>query len=249
MQFKDKIVVITGGATGIGAATALSFANSGAKVYVFDNTQLSYQSDKIEFINCDVSNYHQVNEMVDVISGKHKSIDILFANAGIHLFANIEDTSYEDFEKVLGVNFKGIFYSLKAILPIMKKNNKGSIVITGSDQSTIGKADSAIYGATKGAIAQLAKSTAIDYAAYNIRVNCVCPGTIDTGLYHRAVNSYNQKTNVSHELIYEALNNAQPLKRVGKAEEVAKTVLFLCSDDASFITGALINVDGGYTAQ
>ena len=131
----------------------------------------------------------------------------------------------------------------------MKQQKYGNIVLTGSDQSFIGKGESAVYGATKGAIAQLTKSTAIDYAKYNIRVNCICPGTIDTPLYHHAVNRYSSKTGVGKDSIYESLKSAQPLSRIGKPEEVAHLVEFLFSEKSSFITGSLLSVDGGFIAQ
>ncbi len=129
------------------------------------------------------------------------------------------------------------------------KNEKGSIVLMGSDQSFVGKGCSSVYGLTKAAIGQLTKSTAIDYAAYGVRVNCVCPGTMNTPLFENAVESLSKKTNTPKNEIHNQLYQAQPLQRIGRPEEIASAVLFLCSDEASFITGTLLPVDGGYTAQ
>ena len=167
----------------------------------------------------------------------------------LHKVGNIEETSLDDFEKVLSVNLKGVFYVLKEILPIMRANEKGNIVLMGSDQSLVGKGKSSVYGLTKGAIGQLTKSTAIDYADYNIRVNCICPGTIDTPLLAKAIEGFSSLTNISNDNILSSLALAQPIKRIAKPYEIANVVLFLLSDASSFITGSLFSADGGYTCQ
>ena len=132
----------------------------------------------------------------------------------------------------------------------MRKNKRGAIVLVSSEQALVGKKNSAIYGATKAAIAQLAKSTALDYAKYGIRVNCVCPGTIDTPLYQKAINNYAKKTGLSLHDIEQDEADQQPLGRVGQAQEVAELIYFLsCNDKAGFITGSIHLIDGGYTAQ
>ncbi len=249
MQFKNKKIIITGGSSGIGEATAKLFAEQGAIVYNLDYKTPDYKHDAILTYFCDVTDYKAIEATLSEIIAKESAIDFLFANAGAHLFANIEDTTLEDIDRIINVNLKGTYYILKSVIPFMKKENKGSIVLCGSDQSLVGKGGSSIYGVTKAAIGQLTKSTAIDYAKYNIRVNCICPGTIDTPLYHHAVKTYSEKTAVSKEQVYESLAKAQPIQRVGTASEVANVVAFLLSDDAAFMTGALISVDGGYTAQ
>ena len=174
---------------------------------------------------------------------------MLFADAGIHLFAGIEETTDEEFDNVTATNINGTFFTLKAVLPYMRMQQQGSIVLMGSDQSFVGKASSAVYGMTKAAIAQLTKSTAIDYAPYGIRVNCICPGTIDTPLLHKAVERYSKLNAVNKSDVYEGLNTIQPLGRVGKAEEIAAVVIFLLSDENSFMTGSLVSADGGYTCH
>ena len=131
----------------------------------------------------------------------------------------------------------------------MKQQQKGSIVLMGSDQVFVGKASSSVYGMTKGAIGQLTKSTAIDYAPFNIRVNCICPGTIDTPLLHKAVDHFSTKTGTAQDEIYKSLDGVQPMGRIGKPEEIAQSVAFLLSDESSFTTGSLFAVDGGYVCQ
>ena len=247
MDWKDSVTVITGGSSGIGKATAELLRNEGSLVYNLDNIPPA-QTDPY-FITCDVSNRQNVEQSIKIIYAKEKRIDYLFSNAGRHLFANIEDTSYEQLESLVSINLMGTFYLLKTVIPLMKLQQSGSIVLMGSDQSFVGKATSAVYGMTKGAVAQLAKSTAIDYAPYNIRVNCICPGTIQTPLLDNAVKQFVAQSGQEAASVYASLNTIQPLGRIGHPDEIAKTVRFLLSDDSSFITGALIAVDGGFTCQ
>lgn len=250
MKFKNKIIMITGGASGIGAATAQLFSREGAIVYVIDkkSTPLTLSS-TLYYIQADVSQVEQVQQAVAKIRERHATIDYLFCNAGIHLFANIEESSVTAIQQVLATNLLGTIYCLQHVLPYMKQQQAGSIVLMASDQAFIAKEQCAIYGASKAAIAQLAKSTALDYAAYGIRVNCVCPGTIDTPMYQRVIEQFQEKVGLSEDKIRTHVALSLPLKRVGTAEEVAQVVQFLCSDAASFMTGALVNVDGGYTIQ
>lgn len=249
-MFQNKTIIITGGSSGIGAATVALFSSTGAKVYVLDKKKLSnVTSQSIYYLDCDVSNAGEVKSSIRTILQKNPKIDYLFCNAGIHLFANIEESSNEAMQKVIATNLMGTIYCLQQVLPHMKQQGFGSIVLMASDQAFIAKEQCAIYGASKAAIAQLAKSTALDYAAYGIRVNCVCPGTINTPMYQAVLEQFEKKTGLPLATLQEQITEKLPLKRVGKPEEVAQVVSFLCSDDAAFMTGALVNVDGGYTIQ
>ena len=247
MSWKNKITIITGASSGIGKATLELLRKEGSVVYNLDRTSPS-EPDSF-FITCDVGNKTDVMNAVQSIHEKEKRIDYLFANAGMHLFATLEETSYEQLETLISTNLLGTFYLLKAVIPVMKQQKKGSIVLMGSDQAFIGKGSSSVYGMTKGAIGQLTKSTAIDYAPFNIRVNCVCPGTIQTPLLDKAVQQFVAKTDEESAAVYTSLDKVQPLGRIGQPEEIAKAVRFLLSDDSSFTTGCLFAVDGGYTCQ
>jgi NAD(P)-dependent dehydrogenase (short-subunit alcohol dehydrogenase family) len=247
MKFEKEVAIVTGGATGIGNATCVKLIQEGAIVYNLDINDSNTEG--LVFIKCDVRNYVEVQNAVKYVYEKEGKIDLLFANAGVHMSGNIEETSIYDFENVLSINLKGLFYTVKEVIPIMRKQQKGSIVLTGSDQSFIGKGNSSVYGLTKGAIGQFTKSTAIDYAQFNIRINCICPGTIETPLLTKAVEGFDTLTKLGKDTIYKMLEEAQPIKRIAKPEEIANVVSFLLSNESSFMTGALIAADGGYTCQ
>ncbi|OIZ97962.1 bacilysin biosynthesis protein BacC [Rickettsiella grylli] len=249
-MFQGKTIIITGGSSGIGAATVALFSAQGAKVYILDKKKLKDRpSQSVYYLKCDVANAKEVQFAVESIIQKTHKVDYLFCNAGIHLFANLEESSLSAMHNVFATNVWGTVYCLQHLLPHMKRHQRGSIVLMASDQAFIAKEQCAIYGASKAAIAQLAKSTALDYARYGIRVNCVCPGSIDTPMYHAVLEQFKQKTGLSCQVLKERIAEKLPLKRVGKPEEVAQLVGFLCSDSASFMTGALVTIDGGYTIQ
>lgn len=247
MNWHNRIVIITGAASGIGKATRLLLHEKGCIVYNLDIVQ--HDDGKGQFIPCDMRNRTQIREAVQQVANKEGRIDMLFSNAGVHLFATIEETSDEQLDNLVGINILGTYIILKAVIPYMKQQNKGSIVLMGSDQSFVGKASSSVYGMTKGAVAQLAKSTAIDYAKFNIRVNCICPGTIDTPLLDKAVDHFVAISGQQKNNVLKDLNTIQPAGRIGQPEEIAQAVAFLLSDESSFVTGALLSADGGYVCQ
>ncbi|NOQ73961.1 MAG: SDR family oxidoreductase [Crocinitomix sp.] len=249
IRFDNKVVLITGGSSGIGFSAASLFAEAGAIVYNLDIQNSISEITGVTNLKCDVSDFEQVSTQIATIIKNHGQIHHAFLNAGMHQVGNVESLDLDIIDTVININIKGVIYCLKCILPTMREHQAGSIVLMGSDQSLVGKGDSFIYGATKGAIAQLTKSTAIDYAAYNIRINCVCPGTIETPLYHNAVANFSKMKGLDKDEVYKNITTAQPIPRVGLPEEVANTVLFLCSEKTGFTTGSLITIDGGYVAQ
>ena len=245
----NKGIIITGGSTGIGEATVKRFSDLGFHVFNLDKHEPSYTYPNTQHIACDVSDAAQIEHAVQKALSNVSHLHAVVSCAGKYLSASIEETSESEFDDMFAVNVKGTFFLLKSVLPVLKKQQQGSIVIVASDQSLIGKTRSAAYGATKGAIGQLAKSTALDCAPFHIRVNAVCPGTIDTPLYRHAIERSSKKSGVPLSEIEKALATEQPIGRIGTADEVAAMILFLASDDASFITGGLFPIDGGYTAQ
>ena len=242
---KGKVGLVVGGASGMGNAVVRLMGQEGVRTHVFD---IKATKDGI-FQSCDVRDYDQVRRCVQQVVNQEGRIDLLFIAAGVHLFAGIEDTSIEEFERVLSINLKGPFYVLKEVLPIMRKQRYGNVVLMGSDQVFIGKGSSAVYGLSKAAVGQLTKSTAIDYAPYQVRVNCICPGTIDTPMIAPTVQKFHQASGTPIDDIYETLRNAQPIQRLRPPDEIGKAVMFLLSDDCPYMTGALVSADGGYTAQ
>lgn len=239
-----KVCIITGGSSGIGLSIAEKFA---AKGYLVFNLDIQAGSAG-QHINCDMTQVDQVCSAIQTIGQQH-GIDTLVSNAGIHFSANIENTSEEDLEKVFNINVKGAYAATKACLPFMKQKRNGAIIYIASDQAIIGKRNSFAYNLSKASLASMARTTALDYADYNIRANAVCPGTIETPLYHKAIDNYVEKSGADKSQIHQEEASLQPLGRLGQPEEVAALTYFLASDDAKFITGSLQVIDGGYTAQ
>lgn len=243
--FNDKVALVVGGASGMGNAVVRLLSREGCRTHVLD---VRDAADGL-FQACDVRDYSQVRRCVQNVVDRESRIDLLFIAAGVHLFANIEDTSIEEFERVLSINLKGTFYVLKEVLPVMRKHRYGNVVLMGSDQVFVGKGCSTAYGLTKAAVGQLTKSCAIDYAQYNVRVNCICPGTIETPMLEPSIERFHRMSGTPIKEIGEMLRKAQPIQRLGTPEEIGRAVMFLLSDDCPFMTGALVSADGGYTCQ
>ena len=245
-SFKGDVVIVTGGTTGIGAACCAHLAKAGGVVYNIDFKAPAAEVAGVTHLQCDVSDVAQVKRAVGAVVKAHGRVDVLVSNAGVWHGGDFEKTSERDFDKVVGVNLKGTFFGIQAAVPAMLDNG-GSIVIIGSDQSLIGKPEQHLYGCTKGAIAQLSKSLAAHYAPKGVRVNCICPGTIDTPLMHGAVQDFVKQKGANADELYTWLETAQPLPRLGRPEEVA--ALVACVAKIPFCVGSMISVDGGYTAQ
>lgn len=241
----SKVAIVTGGTKGIGLAVVKRLLTSGYEVHNLDITP----SDVGVFHHCDVSDVEAVRRSINTIHEQSQRIDVLVSNAGKHLSANIESTDEQTLDALFALNVKGAYAAVQSVLPTMKANNAGSIILIASDQALIAKQNSFAYNLTKHALASMAKTTALDYAHFNIRANAVCPGTIETPLFHNAIDAYCDKSGANKADIVAEEASLQPLNRLGQADEVAALVSFLASDDASFITGSLQSIDGGYTAQ
>ena len=234
---------------GIGFAVCKLFSQNGYQVINLDIRDFEQVLPNVIWKPCDVSVVRDIEAAVNEIISSYQRIDALVCNAGIHVSATIEDTDEALLDKVLNLNVKGAYGAIKSCLPTMKEQGSGAIVVMGSDQSFVGKRNSFAYGVSKGALASMAKTTALDYAPYNIRVNAVCPGTIETPLFHNAIDNYVARSGADKNEVVAEEAAAQPIGRLGQPEDVAELTYFLCSSKASFITGSLYAVDGGYTAQ
>lgn len=243
MDFKNKNVVITGGSTGIGFATAKAFIEKGATVYITSRNAENLQkaSDKISNVNLktvvsDTSNLKGIAQLEKAIAESGNKIDVLFLNAGIAVFSTIEEVTEEDFDSQFNTNVKGYFFTLQKLLPHL--NDGATVLFTSSTVATAANLGTSIYSATKGAVNKIAQIAANELASRNIRVNIISPGPIKTEGLEKVVTTDEGK---------DYLASATAMQRLGDPAEIAKTVLFLASDDASFITGTELLVDGGYT--
>lgn len=243
-MFNDKVVVITGGASGIGLASAKRLLIEGAKVALLDvNDNVLEISKKLGGnvlgIKCDVSNENDVKTSIEMVASVFGKIDCLLANAGIGGGANKPaDVTLEEWNKVIGVNQTGIFLVNKYVIPYMIKNGGGSIVNTSSMYGLVGAPNSFAYTASKGAINQMTRTLSLAYDENNIRVNAIAPGFVDTAILSGVPDEYKK-----------IMAKDMPIGRLGTDDEIASLIKFLLSDEASFITGAIISIDGGYTAK
>jgi len=257
-QFIDKVALITGASSGIGRATAIAFAREGAKVVVASRRQkegeetaklITDMGGEAVFVQTDVSKVEQVKALVDKTVQLYDHLDIAFNNAGVEgpIKTLIEQTE-EDFDDIININLKGMWSSLKyEIMQMLKQGNGGTIVNTSSISGLVGMPASSIYAASKHGVLGITKSAALEYGENGIRINAVSPGAIDTAMLDRFLKSNPYLGNP--EEAKEQFKTKHPLRKIGKPEEVAETVLWLCSDNASFITGESIAIDGGYTVQ
>lgn len=249
MSYESPVCVVTGGSQGIGLAVAEKFAAKGYRVFNLDMCDFARPVENAQWLECNVAYTSQVAACVDKVLTQTNRIDVLVSNAGIHFSGTIEQTSEAELDQVFATNVKGAYAAIKAVLPTMRAQQRGAIILMGSDQSLVGKPSSFAYNLSKAALASMTKTTALDYAADNIRVNAVCPGTIETPLYHKAINRYVEASGADKAQVHAEEAAAQPLGRLGQPEEVAELVLFLAGDKATFITGSLQVIDGGYTAR
>ncbi len=243
-RFTGKVAVITGGNSGIGLATAQRFAQEGAKVAISGRSQKTLDEavkligNGVLAVKADVANLADLDRFYSTVAQKFGKIDILFANAGVAKFGPFDQSTEALYDEMFDINSKGLFFTIQKALPHLRDG--GSIILNSSVVDAKGMDHGAIYAATKGAVRSFARSIAASLLPRNIRVNSVAPGPIETPIFGR--------TGLPKEAIDEFAKNALasvPMKRFGKPEEVAGTVAFLASNDASYITGVEINVDGG----
>ena len=250
-SLKNKTVIVTGGGSGIGKAISKTFAKQGAKVHIldFNETSLKETVSEINLLTssaegyfCDVSIQKEVNLIIKKITEKN-NIDILINNAGIAHVGNIESVEEDDLDLLYNVNIKGIYNCIKATIPSMKKSKSGVILNLASIASSVGINDRFAYSMSKGAVLSMTYSIAKDYLTSNIRCNCISPGRVHTPFVDGFIKkNYPEK----QKDMFKKLSQSQPIGRMGKPQEIADLALFLCSDEAGFITGSDYAIDGGF---
>ena len=253
-KLNRKVALITGGTRGIGYATALLFCEEGAKVAITGRSEkhgreaigkLKKEGSKdVVFIQGDVSKSADAERMIQATIRQFGQLDILVNNAGIYIEGTAETVSEADWDSVIDVNLKGTFLCSKFALPYLKKT-KGVIVNIASCDGLVAEPESVAYCASKGGVVLLTKAMALDHAKEGIRVNCVCPGAIMTSMLEQDT----PKSGPAREKYFKEIVELHPMGRIGGPEEVAKAVLFLASNDSSFVTGTALSVDGGFVAQ
>lgn len=255
-RLNKKVAIITGGGSGQGKAACKLFAQEGAKVIIAEwNDKTGTETEEelknlgleVTFIKTDVSNEESVKNMVQHTLDKYGKIDILFNNAGIgysfsnrYKMADLVDTSLEDWNSILGINLNGMFLCSKYILPIMRNQKNGNIVNNSSMNALVGESGADAYTAAKGGMVALTRVMAKDNASYGIRVNCICPGGIDTPMIAPALDAIPN--------LREHLASNIPLQRLGLPDDIAYAALYLACDESSYLTGVILPVDGGWYA-
>jgi NAD(P)-dependent dehydrogenase (short-subunit alcohol dehydrogenase family) len=249
-EFTGKVALITGGNAGIGRATAIEFAKHGAKVVISGRRQkegheviaeIKALGGEAIFVRSDVSKESDVKAMIERTLATFGRLDFAFNNAGVEeTLTPLPDQTEETYDQIMDINVKGVWLSLKHEIPAMLKTGGGAIVNNSSIAGLVGFAMAPVYVASKHAVIGLTKAVAVEYAKQNVRVNAVAPGTIETRMFLQVTRSPEIK---------QLLESGQPMGRIGQPEEIAGTVIWLCSVGASFVTGQTLAVDGGYTAQ
>jgi len=254
---EKKVAIITGAASGIGRASAKKFSQEGYTVAIIDwNQDIKTVGEELrnaggecfDFVG-DVSSEEDVKKFVKETEKRYGRIDVMNCNAGIVVVKPLEETSYDEFMKVAAVNIGGTFLFHKYVLPIMKKQRKGAIVNLGSVSGHVGQTEHSIYGATKGAVISFTRAIAWEVADYNIRVNSVSPGSVDTPMLRSDIQLESTRTNTPFDEVKKLREAEQAFNRWADPSEIAETIYFLASAAASFVTGADLLVDCGWVAK
>jgi len=242
MKLKGKTAIVTGSSSGIGKAIAEEFLRQGAFVVFSDVNEVPVpDKERTIFVKCDVSKKEEVENLVKQAVDKFNGLDIMVNSAGIGTGEDIVSTDDKTWDKTIAVNLSGVFYGLRAAAKYMKENNtKGSIINMTSILGAVGFKDSISYSASKGGVNQLTRAGALDLASFGIRVNAIAPGFIKTQMTKAVTDDPQSKAQIEQ---------ATPLGRMGEPEDIAKAALYLASDDSKFVTGSVLFVDGGWTAQ
>jgi dihydroanticapsin dehydrogenase len=252
-RVKDRIAIVTGAGSGIGEASAIRLAEEGATVICADinlesATNTAQQIKDSGFIAegyaIDIADSQACTSLVDHTVTKYGAIDILVNNAGVNLPGVFHEVTNETIDRTLNVNVKGAMYLTRAALPYMLKNSRGSIVNMSSVNGLVSEPYLSVYSASKGAIVMFTRGIALDYAKTGIRCNAICPGWVDTPINHA-----HAKMLGGLDHVYKTIDSFQPIGRPGTSREIANVVLFLASDESSFMTGSIVSADGGMTAQ
>jgi NAD(P)-dependent dehydrogenase (short-subunit alcohol dehydrogenase family) len=258
MRVKDKITILTGAGSGIGRATAILFAREGAIVYASDIDEAGLKEthslvkegkENVHISKVDVTKYDDVKKYVDEVAKKHGRIDCLIVNAGVVRVGQIEDFPEEDYDLLLNVNLKGTFFTCKAAIPYFKKQKSGNIITLASVAAHIGQSNHANYCSTKHGVLGFTKALALDMAPYYVRVNSVSPGATDTPMLRTDVGKEAAQRGVSFEQIKKEFEEQGVLTRWADPMEIATGILFLATSDASYMTGADLRIDGGWTTR
>ncbi len=252
MRLTGKACLVTGGAAGIGRAIAEAFLREGARVAVADRDAEAGERasrdlarlGEVIFVPGDVSRAEDARRMVERVVEAFGRLDVLVNNAGVTLKASVVDTEEPDWDHVLAVNLKGVYLCSKYAIPHMVRGGGGSIINVGSIASFVGLPENAAYNASKGGLLTLTRNMAVDYARSNVRVNALCPAMILTPMLEAFI-----RAQPDPEAYVRAVEQAIPLGRIGRPEDVAPAAVFLASDESAFVTGSALMVDGGYTAR
>ena len=252
-RLTEETAIVTGGGKGIGQAIARRFGQEGARVAIWEQDEeaskattdeITKDGDSAIQVACDVTNPESISSALRQTAEELGAPSILVNNAGIAHVGTATNTSEEDFDRIMKVNAKGAFLCLQAVLPVMVENGGGAVLNLASIASKLGIADRFAYSASKGAILAMTLSVAKDYIEQGIRCNCVCPGRVHTPFVDGFLEKYYPGED-ERELKFKELSEYQPIGRMGKPEEIANLAAFLCSEEASFITGGAYDVDGG----